>query len=290
MSDAEATLDEIHRIHDEQPQQAAEQLRGLATADLPNGRLPLFGFLTIHVLGEKFGRWHEAHSLLAPLSAGRPDAPLVLHLHAAAAAEACGAARDGAFAHLVRTADERTAMVLVRIHHLAFSNRPLDETATALVTLAEAAGALPASGLDERLAMALNNCTTDLLDRSPADPTRLNVAQRSALTAGAATAKTFWQRAGTWVQNERALYLQALVANRIGDFAFARRCCNEALTIIDSHDGQEAVDRVFLQLQLSAAILGLTRAEAAGWQDAGLRDWFADERRKLGHVLGDEVE
>lgn len=107
-----------------------------------------------------------------------------------------------------------------------------------------------------------------------------------------AAALRFWTAAGNWVNLERAFYLRALVANRIGDHAAARDDCRQALQVIAAN-GDDAVDRAFLQLQLAAALLRLgemeggrqalaaAQASAAAWDDTGLRHWFRQEHDRL---------
>lgn len=96
-SDAAAELDEIDRIHDDDPAEAARRLRELDASALPAQRLGALAFLVNHVLGEKLGAWREAAERSAALAA-RDDAPVAVLRHWAAAAVAglgrpAGAAR-----------------------------------------------------------------------------------------------------------------------------------------------------------------------------------------------------
>lgn len=288
---AESSLDEIDRIHDDHPERAAAGLRALDAVTLPAERLPLLAFLWAHVVGEKLGAWEEAAARLEQLRASLAEAPLALVVHAAVAAHCAGRADNPALATLAAAGGKQEAEVLVRLN--ALDRRPPADAAAlaaALTRLAAQAAAFDAGNkLNQRLAIAFNNATTRLLDlaRGPADGSTA-----AALRDGSAAALRFWQAAGTWVNVERALYLRALVFNRIGEPAAARDVCRQALDIIDAH-GDEAVDRVFLQLQLAAALLRLgeaaagndrlaeARAAAAGWDDPGLRSWFADEHDRL---------
>jgi len=287
---SEAALDEIDRIHDDEPERAAASLRGFDATGLPAGRLPLLGFLLLHVLGEKFGAWAEAAERLVALREARADAPLALLAHAAVAARLAGRA-DESETELARRGGEAGAGLLVGLGVIGW--RPpaaTEDLAAELHRLAAASAALAVDGpLNQRLAIGFNNATSALLDRAPA-PVAPTVA--AALAAGADAALRFWLAAGTWVNHERALYLRALVANRCGHAAAARDDCRKALAIIAAN-GAEEVDRVFLQLQLAGALLKLgdaaageaqlaeAKSAAAAWADDGMRSWFQGEYDRL---------
>jgi len=284
-------LDEIDRIHDDEPDRAAGGLRALDAATVGTDRLPLLAYLTIHVLGEKLGQWAEAADRLEELlRTARADAPLAVLAHAAAASHLAGRRDNPALAALVAAGGAAQANTLVQLNVLHW--RPTTEPATLAAGLRPLADESqqfdPGGPLGQRLAIAFNNTTSRLLDlaAAPVDPQT-----RSALLAGAAAALRFWQANGTWVHLERALYLRALVHNRIDEPAAARDDCLRALDLIAAH-GEEEVDCTFLQLQLAAALLRLgddegrrhlaeARASAAGWDDAGLKSWFAGEDDRL---------
>lgn len=284
-------LDEIDRIHDAEPDRAASGLRALDTADLAAGRLPLYGFLLLHVLGEKLGQWPEAADRLEALRATRQDAPLAVLAHAGTAAHLAGRSSAAALAGLAQAGGKAEAAALVELGALNW--RPptsIEQFAAQLHRLAAGSERFDINGpLSQRLAAGFNNATSALLDQTqpPVPP-----AVAAALAAGAAAALRFWRAAGTWVNHERALYLKALVANRIDDHAGARADCEAALALIAAN-GTEEVDRTFLQLQLAGAlthlgetvqaqaILAESRKAAEQWDDAGLKSWFADEYRRL---------
>jgi hypothetical protein len=289
---AEETLDEIDRIHDDDPDRAAAGLRVLDSSTLATDRLPLLAFLTLHVVGEKLGRWDEAADRLADLRAVRGDAPLAVVAHAAAAARLAGRVDDPAQRALATAAGDEAARLLTSLAALGW--RPPADTSTAaaeLKRLAEGSQSIDAGCLlNQRLAVGFNNTTSRLLDDlapGPVDPI-----VSGALLAGSAAALRFWQAAGTWVHHERALYLCALVCNRLDRPADAEAACRRALDLIEAH-GSEPVDRAFLQLQLAGALFRLgdsaagqpyldaARDAAALWDDAGLKSWFATEHGRL---------
>jgi hypothetical protein len=287
----EELLDEIDRIHDGEPERAATGLRSLDAAGLPAGRLPLLGFLLLHVIGEKLGAWAEAADRLDALVRARQDAPLAVVAHAAAAARLAERSPNPALEALAAAGGAAEARTLVALGALGW-RPPADDAAFAgeLERLATESERYEANGpLNQRLAIAFNNTTSSLLDRA-AETVPLPTA--SALRAGADAALRFWTAAGTWVNHERALYLRALVANRVGDFASARDDCRQALAIIAAHGGED-VDRAFLLLQLAGALTRLgeaiegqaalaeARGVAAAWDDEGLANWFRQEHDRL---------
>jgi len=109
--------------------------------------------------------------------------------------------------------------------------------------------------------------------------------------------RELWNRAGTWVNHERADYLCALVFNRLGEFAKALEAAERGRLLIETH-GSEDVDHAFLMLESVQALFGLERREegaswlrqaaaiAEGWDDQSLKDWFAGKAKPLYGMLG----
>jgi len=301
--DASAILEELDRIHDDDPQRAAAGLRALDTRSLDDAALGTATFLLAHVLGEKLGDWNEAATLIAGALAQRPAAPQRALRNAAVAHRLAGHPDAMAWQERLATAGKTTAAataLVVDLHALAFSPAQADPQAFAarLLGLADRARALPSAGeLDTALAAGLNNATSALLDATTEAPTP---AQAAALRAGAEAARAAWGRTGGWVQHERADYLLALVLNRCGDAAGALEAATRGLALIAAH-GEEEVDRAFLLLQAAsahaqredraAALAALSSGQsiAQSWSDEGLRAWFADELGKapgLAALLG----
>jgi hypothetical protein len=299
-----SSLDEIERIHDAEPERAAAALRVLDTRELDAAALGTASFLFAHVLGEKLGRWPEAAERIAAALASHSEPPPRALRNAAVAARLAGRAEEAHQwqARLASAAGARpeAAALVVDLHALAFTaaEGAAERYAEQLGALAKRAMALPeASQLDASLAAGLNNATSALLDAAGAAP---GPAQAAALRAGAEAARGVWQRAGGWVQHERAEYLRALVLNRCGDAAGALAATQSGLALIAAN-GEEEVDRAFLLLQQAAAqaqlderaaaldALGSARAIAQSWSDEGLRAWFSDELGKapgLAALLG----
>lgn len=292
MASASEELDAIDRMHDEAPEEAASRLRALDWAALPADRAPLAAFLLNHVLGEKLGGWGEAAGRIDRLRKQVVGAPLAVTLHAAVADGLAGRSDSEARGALEAASSPQMAACAIELRRLGFAEAQTDALgfAATLGELAQRAAALATgTALDPQLAAGLNNATSRLLDLAPEAGDALI---REALQTGAAEALRFWQAAGSWVQHERALYLVALVANRVGAPSEARAAAEQALALIAAH-GREEVDRAFLLLQLAgaaahlgdAAAVRAARSEAhairASFTEASLSEWFAAEEAKL---------
>jgi len=295
--DSNTWLAEADACHDDDPARAAALLRRIDGAALAAEQWPLFAFLLNHVLGEKLGRWAEASARLSTLLAHTGAAPLALWRHAAVAArlagdEAAAAAHTQALAAATgASAAQAGELVALAATVLQAGTLPAAPAATlALAALGPLAAAhwQAASALDAAVAAQCNNLASGFVDRpitDLADPTL-----RSALTLAAECASLFWQRAGTWVNHERAFYLSALVSSALGDAGAALGHANAGLALLDAHDQtrEHSVDRAFLTLEASFALERLARAGeaqasraqadalAAAFGDAGLDAWFAD--------------
>ncbi|MFZ5538807.1 MAG: hypothetical protein ACOY5V_03585 [Pseudomonadota bacterium] len=262
-SDAAAELDEIDRIHDDDPAEAARRLRELDASDLPAQRLGALAFLLNHVLGEKLGAWREA-ALRAAALAARGDAPVAVLRHWAAAALL---AADDAMAERARSrlaeraqVDAAIAAALARVAAWNFVV-DVERDAGAFAALARSAPGFPPSALDAGFAASFNNVTVALMEKLAGRT--LDQAQRDALKQGAQAARAFWLRAGGWVEDERSDYLRAKVALRLGDAQAAATAAEAALAVVAANGG-DAVERAFLLQPLAAARAALgDHADAA---------------------------
>ncbi len=297
-------LDQAQACHDDDPTRAADLLRRIDPAALPAERWPSLAFLINHVLGEKLDSWAEAHAMFDPLlrvAGERP--PLALWRQAATAAQLAG--DDSAAARLCDElavsagASVSQAQDTVSLSAAMYRTPMLSSTAAAdTVALALRGLAAPswqqASQLDAAIAACANNIASSLLERPRAelrqDPLRTTLADTARL------AERFWLRAGTWVNQERAAYLRAMVANALGDAAQARENALRALALLDEHDAERAeqVDRAFVELERARACRDLALQDeaqaaqdaadalAARFDDVGLDEWFAKRRAELG--------
>ncbi len=300
MPRADELLAEADACHDDDPPRGAALLREIDPAALDGGRRPLLGFLLNHVFGEKFGLWPVAFERQQQLIAADPQPGLEQLRHAAVAALLGGSAQQAAsaVARLAAAAGGRTdaAQACVAIAAASFTTPRLDAAAAGAAALSALEGMErfhidPALVLDTAFGRATNNLASHLAERPIADLADPGLAR--ALREGAAHAQRFWQRAGQWVQHERAHYLRALAANALGDGALAAAEARAGLALLDAHDTahEETADRAFLEQELAQALRTVdeagaatasarARAIVATWSDEGLQRWFADREAR----------
>jgi pyrroline-5-carboxylate reductase len=264
---ADEALAELERRHDDEPAAVAEALAGFDGTALSPAARNTYAFLLNHVLGETFGRWAEAHAQLVRAVTPEVTAPALLR-HLAVAARYAGneAAAQAALERLGRAANVPAAVAATLVE-LAQLNYAADRQAAlpVLPGLARRAAAFAPSTLDEAFAASFNNVTTRLYYGTLQGA--LTPALAEALVQGAQAALLFWRRAGGWLQHERAEYLRAKVALRVGDAVDAIAAAEHGLALVAAN-GNDAVENAFL-LQLLAA--GVERAGQAV-RARGLRD------------------
>ena len=293
----DAQLAQADALHDDEPQQALELLRALDVATLSANRLPRLAFLLDHVFGEKFDLWAEALARQRALveQAGANATPAIFR-QAAVAAQVAGdmnLARQWTQA-LAASADAplAKARALVSLGAVGFSVSRLGAESAGRLTLQAlqplaALHATPGNGLDAAFGAVTNNLASDLLERPLADLAQPDL--RTALQLGAEHAQRFWERAGTWVNRERAHYLRAMAANALGLGADGAAQARAGLALLDEFDqaGNENVDRAFLELELATGLrlaeqpgraeaLARALALAAQFGQPWLDRWFAD--------------
>jgi hypothetical protein len=288
------------RDHDTATAAVADRLEENASLTVTPEQAARYAALVVHTIGQHHRDWpraariatgttervasdHPSEPALAPAwasvaaaqhLAGDAPAALVSELRATAASPA------DAMGHLVRT------RMLVTEALLAAGRRA--EAAAMFATALAAWEALPPSGAQDRaVAAGASNITTALLDL------RDRTSREDTLVAhGAEAARIAWGRVGTWMNHERADYLVALAMNALGRHRDAAAAARAGLETIRAN-GEEDVDKAFLNLTLAAAARGLRDKEladraladadalAAAFDDDGLEKWFADERAKL---------
>ena len=295
-STADAQLAQADAIHDDEPERALALLRNIDASALSASRRPRLAFLLDHVLGEKFELWGEtlAEQRALVRLAGEP-VPAPILRHAAIAAGLAGdaaqaqawtqALADGSGAPLAK------AQTLVALGATGLGVARLsagDAGRAVLHALAplESLHADAADDLDAAFAAVTNNLASDLLERPLEDLT--DDALCAALQSTAAHSQRFWDRAGTWLNRERAHYLCTMAANALGDGRTGARQAAAGLALLDEHDaaGDENVDRAFLEMELAMALrlsgsdgvadaLARALALATRFDNKELDRWFA---------------
>ena len=307
--DAQALLDEANACHDGDPLRGAELLRRIHAHALEPKQWPLLAFLFNHVLGEKLGLWSDAHGRNAELAGLAGGSQPVLR-HAAVAASLAGdVAAAAALCHALATAahsSQAQAAELVQLAATALRLPSLPAAPAAAQTQAALAVLsanhwLMKNELDVPAAAQCNNLGSHLVDRPLADLAVPDL--RAALEHAAICAQRLWQRAGSWVNHERACYLRALAASAQGDATAALAHASEGLALLDEHDtgNAETVDRAFLGLEESFALHRLGRTDeaaasrskadvfAAAFGDDALRSWFNDRVARNATLLNGQL-
>jgi hypothetical protein len=249
-------LAEAIRIHDDDPWKARELLLPLVDALREPAELARLTWLGTHVLGGLLRRWPEAQSLCgrAAATAGAPRADMLSRL--AVTATLAGDATEAA------AAEERLAALLgasaadcAAFIRLAIVEQDLaeDRIAAALPPLDRAAAAAESIETPPELvrlvAITANNSASLLLEWVPAATGETaRVMERTARLSFRC-----WHAVGTWVHQERAHYLMALVSNATGQWVRGAEHARAGLALIAANEPQP-IDRCFHLLTLARAL------------------------------------
>jgi hypothetical protein len=221
----DAFLETAWNDHGDRPEEVADRLASslhmVATAE----QIPPFARLLTHVYGEHLGQWDRGVTLLESLR----------RVPAFAGSAAAAGALDRSIATLRYAGGEPSVLATLstddRISVLAlaasaFSGR--NEMKRAIAAYAEAL-ALAEAGLPSQspalraLAIGGNNLAAALEEKTDRD-----LAETEGMIVAANSGLTYWKRAGTWLEEERAEYRltrSLLQAGRPRDaIASARRC------------------------------------------------------------------
>lgn len=301
MTTANELLAQANACHDDDVPRGAELLRSIDPEALVADEVPTYTFLINHVLGEKLGCWDEALERQRRVVERPEPTPVLWRQFGAAAYAADDAAALRQAASAYATANQ---VDVVRAHNVlqlsgamyqvppSVAAEAAARTLAAIAPLTEVAWQ-SVSSLDGAVAACLNNLASGLQDRPLPDLRHANLG--TAMVRCAELAHLFWQRAGTWVNLERALYLRAMVGNALGDAHAARRFAREALAVLDTNDADHAedVDRAFIELERAHACaqLGLndeaavaqqnSQALARAFRDGALSGWYESRCARL---------
>jgi len=273
----------------------AVDLEAAARDEVPAKHLVQFAKVGAHTIGEHLGDWPRANALVSRVvrahSPGAETARAWGHLYVAAllAGDIAGAAEaEIAFCRGLG-ADFRAAIVEMKFMLVAalVGCGRTDEGAAIYAGALDLAQTLGEAAPHRTIAVASNNLATGLLEaqsRTDAEAALMQLAARSS--------HAFWLRCGDWLNDARGDYLEALVANVMGDAAEALAHVDRALSLIADHGGA-AIDETFLRLarahalrlagddEASARELDISDDDAAGWDDDGLVSWYVEERARV---------
>lgn len=273
----DAFLETAWNDHGDRPDEVAERLATSTTVIAAAGHVAPYARIVAHVYGEHLGAWQRGLDLLQSLRA----------LPAAAGDAAAEAALARAIATLrIASGDEAAAAAFAgedRVSVLAAVAAMLagrGDFGRALAAygdaLAHAERGLPdGSPALRALAIGGNNLAAALEGKRDRD-----AAETAGMVAAAEGGLTYWRRAGTWLEEERAHYRLArslLAAGRAPDAVRqAQACCS-----VCAEHGAPAFERFF-----ACAVLAVAQ-RAAGNADgfAAARD---EAKRQYAQVPADE--
>jgi hypothetical protein len=281
--------------HDADGERYAAELEAAAEAEVPAKHLVQFAKVATHTIGEHLGDWPRARRLGDRLLAGRePDAETAKawgHLYVARllAGDVAGAVEAEIDCCRGAGADFRAAVVEMKfllVAALIGSNRA-EEASGIYDGALDLARALGDAAPHRAIAVASSNLATELLEATSRTEAEAGLMQRAS-----AAGHEFWLKCGTWMNDARGDYLDALVANVIGDPVKAMAHIDRGLALIAANGGAP-VDETFLHLarahalrvagddEAAASELELSDSDAEGWDDEGLRSWYAEERARV---------
>ena len=274
MSDLTAFLDQAWADHGDAAAAVAARLpQALALAQDDDGVMRLAA-LAHHVLGEHLGQWPQGLHFLQQLADRR------LHQTAGAAAIARCQASLRLCASLGDDRPAMTASDRSRVGAMAAANLGATEPERALGWLLEAeADVAPLPDADpgvRALAANSNNLAATLQELKSRPP-----AQRALMLQAAQLARRQWQRAGGWLEVERAEYRLALCWLAAGDATQALQHARQCEAVVRAQ-GEPPLELFFAAeaVALAARALGdgMALSEAIGTARASFDALSTDDQ------------
>jgi hypothetical protein len=293
-------LNDGWNYHDHESERLARELEAAAEAGIEFDIVAPFLHLSTHAIGEHLGDWVRALRLGKRVLDDRT--PTVesakawgrLYVAAVLAGDLIEAA-NSELSYLKAAGDDFGAALLDMRFMLAGALVASDRTSEGARLYR---GALDLVGqirqtalLDRTIAIASNNLGWELYEMS-----QRSADENALMRLCAEMSLQFWLSCGDWINEERALYLKALVSNVTGCPASGLADADKALAIIASQ-GQRPLDAARLHLARASSLAALGdangRLRAIGDADAAaasltapnLKAQFATERSKVADAL-----
>lgn len=281
--------------HDKESERLAKELEAAAEAGVDTGLLAPFLHLSTHTIGEHLGDWWRALRLGKRVLDGRTPtyetAPAWGRVYVVAVlADASIEAADLELSYLnAAGSDLGVALLDMRfmlVNALVGSKRVREAGRLYRSALGLVSAIDPSALLNRAIATASNNLGWELYEMSSRSADEDNL-----MGLCAETSLKSWLKCGTWVNEERALYLRALVSNVLGNPKSALADAEKALAVIHSQ-GERPLDAALLHLARASALAtlgdkkGMSRAIAGADAAAArltapeLKAQFAAERAK----------
>jgi hypothetical protein len=252
--------------HDGESERLARELEAAAEEDVIPGLLAPFLHLSAHAIGEHLGDWPRMLALgRRVLDGKRPSADTArawgrLYVAAVLAGDYLVAV-DAELAYLMAAGEDFSAALLEMRFMLAnalVGARRIAEGARLYRGALDAARQIQRSPvLDRAIAVASNNLGWELYEmgaRTPDENALMQLARDVSLE--------FWRKCGDWINEERGLHLQAVIANATGDPKAGLTSAHAALAIIDAN-GARPFDAATLHLARAASLAALGDVEAS---------------------------
>ena len=261
--DFNTAMDQAWNDHADDPQGVTARWPALQALATDEPQIERLAGLMHHVHGAHLGEWQRGAAALQPLRAlraYRDDGPSGATLRRALAslAACAGAPASG---DALSTSDR------IRVGAMVVENLAAREPARAMGLLRETLAAAQRSGLPDNdpmhraVAVASHNLACAL-----EETTDRSADERALMILAAQASREHWERAGTWLEVERAEYRLAMTWLQAGNPAQARRHAQACLDIVAANDGA-ALERLF------------------GWEALGLVERAAGDAAGHAHAL-----
>jgi tetratricopeptide (TPR) repeat protein len=267
----------------------ADRLAAAAPTIAGQAQFAPFAGIVTHVYGEHLGECERGVALLNSLRKlpAFADTPMVGGVVTRGVATLRLVGGDAAAAAALDTEDRAAALAMA-----ASALTARGEYARALDAYAQAvriAPSLPAGSPAFRaLAIGGNNLSASLEDKGNRTPS-----ESEGMIAAARGGLAFWRKAGTWLEEERALYRLARSLLAAGQPGEAALCAQECAKICDEHNAP-AFERFFASAVLARALredgrpqdYRRVRNDALGWFDAvpdDEREWCEADLAELAY-------
>lgn len=237
----DAFLETAWNDHADRPDEVAQRLAGSLGLITDAAGLAPYARIVAHVYGEHLGRWADGVALIGslrklPAFDARPETIGALARYAGALE--AGAGDDAALAALDR--DDRIAALAIASSALCARQEWSRAIAALDAALKDAEpGIVYGSPAIRPLAIAGNNLAEALegkADRSANETFSMLGAAQAGLT--------YWKRAGTWLEEERAHWRLAKSRIAAGDFVDAIASADDCLRVCDQN-GAPPFERFF---------------------------------------------
>jgi hypothetical protein len=272
MSDLQTFIDQAWAEHADDAAGVALRLPRALDWVTREDELMALGHLAHHVYGGHLAAWADALKYLAALARGpafdaHGTSGRSMRQWRASLALAAGQSdvRSTLEAGERITATAQAAAAL-ELHDITRASQFLQEA----VAAADAAALDDADPAVRALAVAGNNLAANLQDK----PDR-SAGERELMILAAETGRRYWQRAGTWLETERAEHRLAMVWLAAGDPARARHHAMACLAIVEAQVAPPALERFFGHDALALAERAAGNAEGQARSVTAMRAAFA---------------